>query len=233
MLEVTVEGIYESDTGSGQKKYQSFKYTFKTSRVREKGIETHVMRRFIPMLIEKDKKNSGIIFSRLKSFLITSIKKVDDSNSIIGKNIRNFSIWEIQDLAATFDLLKVPLPNSCSITEMRDLAILAYMEKVLKIPMKSTKDKASLAFMEKQSDGTFKLNLGDEEVLADIPAGYFENMEKIKKPEAKKSLSDFVKKAGQSLANGILSVTGNSTNIVSQQNNDVDKFPSETALLPQ
>lgn len=233
MLEVTVEGIYESDTGSGQKKYQSFKYTFKTSRIRDKGLETHVMRRFIPMLIEKDKKNSGIIFSRLKSFLITSINKVEDSKSIIGRNIRDFNIWEIQDLAATFDLYKVPLPNSCSVTEMRDLAILAYMEKVLKIPMKSTRDKENLAFMEKQSDGTFRLNLGDEEVIADIPSGYFENMEKIKTPEAKKSLSDFVKKAGQSLANGILSVTGNNQISDQIQNIDSNQYPSASELFLQ
>ena len=42
MLEIKVEGIYESDIGSGQKKYESFSYTFKTSRKKEKGVDTCV-----------------------------------------------------------------------------------------------------------------------------------------------------------------------------------------------
>ena len=230
MIEITVEGIYESDTGSGQKKYQSFKYTFKISRLSEKGIETHVQKRFVPLLIEKDKKNSGLIFSRLKSCLITSVKKVNDGNSIIGKDIRDFSILEIQDLASTFDLYKVPLPNVCSLSEMRDLAILAYMEKVLKIPMKTTRDKDDLAFLEKQSDGTFKLKLEDRKVLAEMPSGYFEIMEKVKKPAAKKDLSYFIQKAGQTIANGILSVTGNNSNSTKTEENN---YPTENELLQQ
>ena len=28
MLKITVEGVYESDIGSGQKKYENFNYTF-------------------------------------------------------------------------------------------------------------------------------------------------------------------------------------------------------------
>ncbi len=234
MLEITVEGIYESDIGSGQKKYKDFKYTFKTSRLTEKGVGTHVMRRFLPLLIAGDKTKSGTIFSRMKSFLITDIKKVDDTKDcIIDKDIMTFSAWQIQDLACTFDLFKVPLPNSCSITEMRELAVLAYMEKVLQIPMKSTKDKEDVKLLEKQQDGSFKLNLGDEKIYANIPPGFFKTKVSGETKE-KKSLSYFLQKAGIAVANGILNVTGNTNETIPKtQPTEKNPFPSENELLNQ
>ena len=228
MLEVTVEGIYESDIGSGQKKYKDFKYTFSTSRLTEKGLGTHVKKRFVPLLIAKDKTKSGTIYSRMKSFLITDIKQIDDTKDcIFDKDIMTLNSEQIQDLACAFDLFKIPLPNSCSITEMRELAVMAYMEKVLKIPMKTTKEKEQLIFLEKQSDGTFKLNLGDEKVYATIPEGYF-NTTKTKEPVTKKSLAYFVQQAGKTIADGILSATGNQTidknqNIVQQANGNLQQ----------
>lgn len=228
MLEITVEGIYESDIGSGQKKYKDFKYTFKTSRLTEKGVGTHVKKRFVPLLIAKDKTKSGTVYSRMKSFLITDIKSVDDTkDSIIDKEIMTFNAEQIQDLACTFDLFKIPLPNSCSITEMRELAVLAYMEKVLKIPMKTTKEKEELVFLEKQPDGTFKLNLGEEKVYAAMPEGYF-NQPKVKEPITKKSLAYFVQQAGKTIADGILSATGNQAidknqNIVQLANGNIQQ----------
>ena len=45
MLEVKIEGIYESDIGSGEKKYYPFEYTYKTARINPKGLYTHALRK--------------------------------------------------------------------------------------------------------------------------------------------------------------------------------------------
>lgn len=232
MLEVTVEGIYESDIGSGQKKYKDFKYTFKTSRLSEKGLGTHVKKRFVPLLIAKDKTKSGIVYSRMKSFLITDIKKIEDTkDSVIGKEIMTLNAEQIQDLACTFDLYKIPLPNTCSITELRELAVLAYMEKVLKIPMKTTQDKEEIDCLEKQSDGTFKLNLGDEKVFAYMPEGYLARPAE-NQPVRKKKISDFIQNTGKVIANGILAATGNAAVLTQNNVQQTDNpFPNADVLL--
>lgn len=232
MLEIKVEGIYESDIGSGQKKYESFSYTFKTSRRSEKGVDTHVLRRFIPLLIAKDKNKRNTIYSRLRSFVITDIQKVEDTKEcIINKDINTLDDWQIQDLACTFDLYEVPIANRYPIITMREMATLAYLKKVYKIPMKTSKDKEKLSFMEKQPDGSYKLNLGNQVVLAQIPTGYFEEK---KKEEPKKDLSYFIKNAGQNLANGILAATGNTPTLNDNpeiQNNNPNPFPSQQDLI--
>jgi len=190
MLTIQVEGIYESDIGSGQKKYENFNYKIEISRQNERGVVTHIMRRFIPYLIYKDKTKSGIAFSRLKTFCITDIKKTDTQSKLIGKNIDELSEFEIQDLACLFDLYEVPLPLTCSITELRESAILAYMKKVLKISMETEQEKQQLAFLEKQPDGSYKLHLDGEKVIVEIPNGYFEKQEAEKEIQ-KKGLSFF------------------------------------------
>lgn len=229
MLKVTVEGVYESDTGSGQKKYQSFNYTFETSRRNAKGLDTHVMRRFIPLLIAKDKNKKTTIFSRLKSFVITDVQHVEDTKEcVIGKDIGILDDWQIQDLAATLDLYEIPLAGSNSLTELREKAILAFMKKVLKIPMKTAKEKAQLDFFKKLPDGTFKLDLGNDKVIVEIPEGY---LEAKKKEETKKGLSYFTQKAGQALANGILAVTGNPPIVNNPEGaSGGDGFPSAEEL---
>lgn len=229
MLKIAVEGVYESDIGSGQKKYQNFSYEFLTSRITPRGIETHVMRRFIPMLIAKDKNKKNVIFSRLQSFVITNIQKVDDNkDSILGKDIMEFDYWQIQDLAATLDLYEIPLAGTCSITELREKAVLAYMKKVLKIPMKDGKDKSQLEFFKKLPDGTFKLELGNEKVIVEIPESYF--AESKHKENPKKGLSYFTQKAGQAVANKILEITGNQTINPQQINGSNNEFPSAEEL---
>lgn len=191
MLNVTVEGVYESDTGSGQKQFVSFSYDFKISKPIDKGIRTHVQRRFIPFLVYKDGKKANKVFSRLHSCVITNVEKAkDDKGSIIGKDIRQMNDWEIQDLACLFDLYEIPLPMTCSISELRDKATIAYMKQVLKIPMNTPKEIEQLGFIKINFDGSYKLEL-DKEVKAEIPPNYFE---KVVKKDEKKDLSYFMNK---------------------------------------
>ncbi len=228
MLTVTVEGIYESDIGSGQKKYENFSYKIETSREDEIGINTHIMRRFIPYFVYKDKSKKGIIFSRLKNYYITNIEKSNSENKLIGKDINSLNELEIQDLACMFDLYEIPLPLTCSLTELREKAILAYMKKVLKIPMNNDKEKSELDFLRKCSDGSWKLDLKDEKVIVEIPNGYFENESINSKKEIRKKGLSFFQKAGQAVANTILTVTGNSN----EQNNPQNANQANTDIFP-
>ena len=188
MLKIKVEGVYESDTGSGQRQYEGYEYSFNISKPTDKGIMTHIQRRFIPYLIGKDKEKVSKIFSRLRTCVITDSQNVADKDSIVGKDINELNEWQIQDLACLFDLYEVPLPHTCSISEMREKATLAYMKVVLKIPMDTPKQRAELDFLKHFPDGTYKLDLHGEKVYAKVPTGYFEHKEK---EVEKKSLSFF------------------------------------------
>lgn len=232
MLEVKIEGIYESDIGSGEKKYYPFEYTYKTARINPKGLYTHALRRHAPYLIQKDKKNSKALFSRIQALNIADIKVLDEPCYLKGKDINTLNDWEIQDLACLYDLYDVPLHGLYSIGELREKTILAYMEYVLQIPMKTNKEKDRLSFFEKQDDGSYKLNLGEDKVLIEIKESLYEQR---KGEVKKKGLSDFIKGAGLSIANGILNATGNQTVVTedgegSDENNG-NGMPSADDLL--
>ena len=208
MLKITVEGVYESDIGSGQKKYENFNYTFELSREKEEGVDTHVLRRIVPYLISKDKNKAKVPCSRIKSYLITNVEKLDKKSTLLGKDILELSEWETQDLACLFDLYEAPIAGKMSIVSLRYKTAEAYLKKVLKVPMKTALEKANLEFYKQLPDGTFKLDFGNEKLLVNIPDGYFEKEEEKKKE--KRSLS-FFQKAGQAVANAVLSATGNQT----------------------
>lgn len=228
MLEVKIEGIYESDIGSGEKKYYPFEYTYKTARINQQGLFTHALRRHAPYLIQKDKKNKAL-FSRIQALNIADIKVLNEPCYLEGKNIEELNDWEIQDLACLYDLYDIPLHGFYSLGELREKAVIAYMQYVLNIPMKTNKEKDALDFFEKQEDGSYKLNLGGAKILIELK----ESLYLKKKGEVKKKgLSDFIKNTGLTIANGILNATGNQT--VQQEGSDEnqnDGMPSANDLL--
>ena len=197
-----VEGIYETDKGSG-KDYTSFNFEIKLSRFYPEGAGSHILRRFIPVLIRKQKNKP--LFSGVRSWLITDVQKVSDEFPLAGKEITEMDEMEIQELACMYDIFEIPLPNTMSITELREKAMIAYMKKVLKIPMKTPEEQAKLSFFKRQPDGTLRLDLGEEKLVVEVVDNYLGKKQVIKK----KSLADFIKNAGQSVANGILAMTGN------------------------
>jgi len=197
-----VEGIYETDKGSG-KDYTNFSFEIKLSRFYPEGAGSHILRRFLPILIRKQKNKP--LLSGIRSWLITDVQKVSDDFPLAGKEISEMNEQEIQELACMYDIFEIPLPNTMSITELRYKAMEAYMKKVLKIPMKTPEEQAKLSFYKRQPDGTLKLDLGDEKLVVEVVDNYLGKKQVIKK----KSLSDFIKNAGQTVANGILAMTGN------------------------
>ncbi len=217
-----VEGIYETHKGSG-KDYTAFNFEIKLSRFYPEGAGTHILRRFLPILI-KSQKNKPL-FSKVKSWLITDTVKVSDDFPLAGKEISEMNPKEIQELACMYDLTEIPLPNTTSLTELREKAMLAYMKKVLKIPMKTPEEQAKLSFFKKQPDGTIRLDLGDEKLIVTVDSSFIGK----KVVEKKKTLGDFIKNAGQQVANGILSITGNVTENEEETSSNSD-FPSEDDL---
>ena len=131
--------------------------------------------------------------------------KLDDNFILEGKDIAEMNEDEIQQLACMYDIFEIPLPQTMSITELRRKAQLAYLKKVLRVPMKTTEEQEQSEFFKRQPDGTLKFDMGDKK----LTVGIFNNYIGQKKVVKKKTLEDYIKQAGQVVANGILSVTGN------------------------
>ena len=189
MYKVTVEGIYESQTGSGQSKYINFEIKFTTSRPNTIGLDTHIQKRYIPYYLKTEKKYKEYPFTKLQSYVVKSIDKVDGESPMINKDFLELTDLEIQDLAAMYDLYEVPLYGIYPIWEMRDKAALAYMKKVLKMPMSTPKEKEEIAQLEKLADGTFKLKLEKGELKVKFKESFFAKADT--KTIKKVSISDF------------------------------------------
>lgn len=217
----TVESIYETDKGTG-KEYTNFNCVFTLSRFYPEGAGSHILRRFLPMAIRKQKNKP--LFSGMRHFVITDVQKVDDKFPLEGKEISTMNEEEIQQLACMYDLFEIPLPFTTSITELREKAMLAYMKKVLEIPMKTPEEQEKLSFFKKQDDGTIRLDLGEEKLTVEVIGKFVGKKEEVKK----QTLGDFIKKASQTVANGILAVTGQVSDENDKENGD--KFPSADDL---
>ena len=164
-LKVTVEGLYETNVGSNQKKYTQFRFDILVDRVKQSGIETHILHRFIPMEIKKHKKMP--VCDKVKNFLITDIQKIDDKISIDGKNIAEMSETEIQQLAALFDIYCMPLPNIMSITALRERACQEYLKNVAGIDIDKDEVKKTLNCYTVTPAGTYKFELGEDQICVD------------------------------------------------------------------
>lgn len=223
IFEYTVEGVYETDKGNG-KDYTPFNFKIKLPRFekQEKGACTHILRRFLPILI-KNMKNKPLL-SGIRHWVITDIQKVNDDFPLEGKEIKDLNEYELQELACMYDLFEIPLPSTTAISELREIAQKAYMKKVLQIPMEKIEDQEKLSFFKRQPDGSLKFDLGDEVLKVEIVDNYIGKKVEVKK----KSLGDFIKSAGQAVANGVLAITGNVDNGQGQQNGNGEggQFPS-------
>lgn len=189
MFEIKVEGIYESQTGNGQSQYINFNLTFTTSRPDIKGIDTHIQKRYIPYYLKTIDKYKKQPFTKLKSYIITSFKKLDETPSIINKDITKMNDLEIQDAACYYDLYEVPLYGIYPTWEMQNKLGEIYLKQVLKMPMKNANDKALIEQFKKQPDGNYKFILAEGELIFKHKNKFFKTIEEAKK--VKLSIADF------------------------------------------
>lgn len=106
----------------------------------EEHAKMHVIGRYAVMWIvgAKDPKTGEKVYKeRLDStrqVFVDSIEETEADFSFIGKDIKQMSYEELQDLATAKDLRRIPLPkevSGVSLREMRSLAYLDYASKIL------------------------------------------------------------------------------------------------------
>lgn len=161
MYKVTVEGKYETMINSATVKYEPFKLTFEVARTKKDGIETHLQKRLIPYYLKTVNQYKTKPFIRLHDFNIIEIEKLDKEIELFGKDVLELEHLEIQNLAALYDLYEVPLYGVYTLEKTRELCALAYMKKVIKLPMKTPHDKKKLPFLVQNSDGSFKADFSN------------------------------------------------------------------------
>ncbi len=235
IFKYTVEGIYETDKGSG-KDFTPFKFEIDLPRFEgaENGAGTHILRRFLPLLI-KQQKNKPLL-SKIKSWYISDISKISDEFLVVGKDIKEMSEDHIQKLACLYDLFEVPLPLTTSITNLREKAAQAYMKEVLKVKMETNADKAKLSCFKLQTNGSYKFVFGDEKYIVELV-----HVSKPKSEVKKMTFSELMKQAQEANQNivpenGIISVVekvgnDNSDNDGKGQPEGNSGFPSANDLI--
>lgn len=90
----------------------------------------HLRSRYAPMWLTKDKRFKDRV-STMREVYVDSVEEVEHEFTFVGKDIREMSEEELQDLATAFDLRRIPLYRKSSLRETRVHAYMAYCESVL------------------------------------------------------------------------------------------------------
>ncbi len=89
----------------------------------------HIRSRYAPMWIMNDKRFKDRL-SSIREVHLDEMTETDSNFSYIGKDIKEMSHEELQDLATVFDLRRVPLYKKSSLRETRVWAYVSYAEHV-------------------------------------------------------------------------------------------------------
>lgn len=135
-LEVTVSGSYKTANGDIVD-FEDVKGVI--PEVDEEHAKMHVRSRYASEWVRnaKDKNGDKLFKSRIdmmRQVFVDDMKPVKGDFSYVGKNIKEMSYEELQDLATAKDLRTIPLPKHISgvdLREMRTKAYLDYSDKVL------------------------------------------------------------------------------------------------------
>lgn len=136
-LKVTISGSYRTAKGDIID-FEDVKGSI--PKVDEDLAIMHVRSRYAVMWINESKNKDGDKLypqrvDAIRQVFVDDIKEANSNFSYIGKDIKEMSYRELQDLATAKDLRKVQLPkelSGISLREMRQAAYVAYSENVLK-----------------------------------------------------------------------------------------------------
>lgn len=165
-LEFTVSGCY----------YDSRKETvdFEDIKIRIPGDdeeigEMHVMSRYMAKAIRSElNKNGDPKFpkrvEKIRQVFVDDVVSTTGKLSFVGKNIKDLSVDEMQDLAAYKDLRFIPLPNAgLSKRDMLIRAYVAYCEIVLRRKIKYQEDGFNFAKLPAIIlDGSGRIEVGEK-----------------------------------------------------------------------
>lgn len=134
MLEFTISGSYKT----AQKEIIDFENVKGTVPFQDEDVATmHVRSRFASRWIKETKNQDGEPMyperiQRVREVHIDNIKETTGNLSFVGKDIKELTFEEIQDLALAKDLRKVPLYKASDLRNSRVMAYIEYADKVLK-----------------------------------------------------------------------------------------------------
>ncbi len=120
LKKVSISGRYKSG-----EKTKDFQVSGLVPAVNDDKVRQHVQARYAPMWISDGGKNSRP--DTICPCYIDEIETVEAKKlTLIGKNIKEMSFEELQDLATLFDLMGIPLYKEDSLSETRRKAILEW-----------------------------------------------------------------------------------------------------------
>lgn len=160
MLKIKVQGIYQSKNTNGVEEIE-FEFIKNIPNIPLTWLNSMVQKRFLPFWIAEQNKKAKIYkpFSGISYCLVSEWEEVNQDDGLTGKDIMKMSEYEIQLLACKGLLTQVPLPNKVPLYVLREKAVLEYLKKIKKIPMKTEQDKERLEFFVKTPEGGYGINL--------------------------------------------------------------------------
>lgn len=130
LLKVTISGSYR--TASGE--IVDFDgVTGTIPHVDEDLAKMHVRGRYAHPWVKNAKKKDGEKayeerIDSMRQVFIDHIEEVEGESSFAGKNIKELTFEELQDLATAKDLRRIPLPKDISGVDLREMRAQAYMD---------------------------------------------------------------------------------------------------------
>lgn len=126
MLKVTVSGSYYSGTGARGKEIVDYEgVVIVIPEIEEHRIQQAVMWRLIQIAISKDPKFTKR-FDTLRHCYIDKVEKVAGKPSIIGKDIKEMTWEELEELAVWKNLRQIPIYKTTDLRFAREKAYLEY-----------------------------------------------------------------------------------------------------------
>nr|DAN07835.1 MAG TPA: hypothetical protein [Caudoviricetes sp.] len=191
MIKVKYEGVYLSTIGQ-YKRTIPFKFEHEVAGNHTDALESHLKKRYTPMMIAKT-KGLKEPFERLVSFRLIDYEKNNKPNPLTGKDLFSLNEWELQELARTFNLFEIPLPFTTTISELKQKAAFQYLKRVKGLKIDTDKEKMEFDFFKKDLNGSWIIEL-DEPLIIDIDETQVDDIEIIKKKKSLKEALGFKEK---------------------------------------
>lgn len=134
MLEITISGSYKT----AQKDIVDFENVKGVIPFCDEDIAAmHTRARYAPRWIKEAKGPDGKPLypdriQRVREVHIDDIKETTGKLSFVGKDIKELTMEELQDLATAKDLRRIPLHKASDLRNTRVMAYVDYSEKILK-----------------------------------------------------------------------------------------------------
>lgn len=129
MFKVTVSGDYRTSSGAGD--VVDFDGVVGLMpECNKEMVLSHVQNRYIGSWIKADGRYKER-FSSIRTVYVDSIEVVPGEASCNGKDIKKLTWPELQDLAVSKNLLRIPLTHAVDLRNARETAYIQYSENVL------------------------------------------------------------------------------------------------------